>query len=199
MAHINAGTAKFYASWVENGLLADLDRKNGRVGPRGELLRKRPIQTSLHTVASPRLFMEREGVHRPREAFASEHKVDYLVAKMTNGKELQSPRALKEQHPPCGHRDGQFQSIFTRVNKIKYGDAMIYATRIAVPHMDIKNRPITGRDHLISVGRPPLSFAGSQNPPEFRVQSRMTASSSSKSQKSEVDNQSLRSQMSAFP
>jgi hypothetical protein len=45
--------------------VADRDRAKGLVGPRGELLRnKRPVQMHLHTSASPRVFMERNGAQR---------------------------------------------------------------------------------------------------------------------------------------
>ncbi len=45
--------------------VADRDRAQGLVGKKGELLRReRRVQTQLHTSASARVFMERNGVPR---------------------------------------------------------------------------------------------------------------------------------------
>eukprot|EP00961_Rhodomonas_salina_P269832 3645211-Rhodomonas_salina.1 len=182
MAHINLGNAQFYASWIQNGILADTDRKEGRVGAKGELLRKRPVQTSLHTAASPRRFMERkEGIPRPRVAFEQRHRVDYITAKLTDGKTLQladiQPQRADPRDRPKLEVD-RVQSVFTRDNRIRHGDALLYTTRIEIPRLDIKSRPVTARDRVV-LARPTLAFTASYYAPEHRAVSRGTFSSSS--------------------
>eukprot|EP00293_Proteomonas_sulcata_P018285 CAMPEP_0184312844 /NCGR_PEP_ID=MMETSP1049-20130417/54906_1 /TAXON_ID=77928 /ORGANISM="Proteomonas sulcata, Strain CCMP704" /LENGTH=241 /DNA_ID=CAMNT_0026629405 /DNA_START=31 /DNA_END=756 /DNA_ORIENTATION=- len=97
MSHINAGNAHFYSSWIVGERIAEIERAAGMVGAKGELLSKqRKIPTSLHGLASPRVFERSQGIYRPTIS-------DYAIAK-SSGRPLyvtvaSEPDQLVHQRP----------------------------------------------------------------------------------------------------
>ncbi|KAJ1483387.1 hypothetical protein T484DRAFT_1896029, partial [Baffinella frigidus] len=128
MAHINAGNALFYKSWVVGERRAMEERRLGLCDKKGALLSKvvRPVQTSLHSMASPRKFREgAEGVRQlsleeyvHAKAFAQIHTPstprDSIASEGSNTQEYGATPPLSARNPASTQRH------------VHYGQSMKY-------------------------------------------------------------------------
>jgi len=103
------------------GQVADRDRRQGKTGEKGELLRmKRNIQMHLHTAASPRLYRERNGTPR----VSMESHVSTKLAPLPvytprrNVAERWLPRNLVDTEDDEGPRPQPNDSVFSRPNRL---------------------------------------------------------------------------------
>eukprot|EP00802_Teleaulax_amphioxeia_P025281 Tamp_26113.p1 GENE.Tamp_26113~~Tamp_26113.p1 ORF type:complete len:201 (-),score=34.42 Tamp_26113:308-877(-) len=151
MAHINATNAIQYVQWFVGQQVADRDRAKGLVGPRGELLRnKRPVQMHLHTSASPRVFMERNGAQRDSMHEHVNRKAAWAVPPTPRAYAAEPllPRNLVDTEDDEAPKPMTSHSVFARPNRLRYGDAMRYVHKIEVKRHEIKQRPVTVRTGL---------------------------------------------------
>ena len=100
--------------------MADRDRAKGLTGKKGELLRtKRPVQMHLHTLASPRLFRERQGTPRVNLEDYVLHKTEplepYTPRKYTAEPLL--PRNLVDKEDDEPPKPLPSHSVFARPNR----------------------------------------------------------------------------------
>ena len=172
--------------WIEDGLRYEHDRKHGLAGSRGESLRlKRPVQLHLHTMASPRKYLEKQGEGKLTMEDYVRFKVTRLLRvqdqqeplddsqkqfSFTPREEILSPRRLAAQ-------PNNYQSaVSPRPSRLTYGDAMRYIEKIQKPQREIKSRPITNmlipRLHGFS---PRLSSFAKPNESKFSSSERTSA------------------------
>lgn len=100
--------------------MADRDRREGKTGAKGELLRmKRNIQMHLHTSASPRLYKERNGTPRISMTDHVERKLaplpPYTPRKYAAERLL--PRNLIDIEDDEGPQPQPSDSVFSRPNR----------------------------------------------------------------------------------
>jgi hypothetical protein len=148
--HAGTNFAAGNKKWIEDGIRYDRDRRNGLVGGKGEILRiNRPVQLHLHTLASPRKYLERQGQGK----LSMEDYVRFKVTRLIGGKVdldendnepgLSTPREpqSKDMASPAHELVNAFSNPQSK--RLAYGDAMKYIERIQRPQQEIKSRPIT--------------------------------------------------------
>ncbi len=103
------------------GQVADRDRRQGKTGDKGELLRvKRNIQMHLHTAASPRLYRERNGTPRVSMDAHVSTKLAPLPAYTPRRYAVERllPRNLVDTEDDAGPRPQPSDSVFSRPNRL---------------------------------------------------------------------------------
>jgi hypothetical protein len=134
--------------WIEDGFRYDRDRRNGQIGSKGEILRtNRPVQLHLHTLASPRKYLERQGQDRLSMEDYVRFKVTRLIGGTadldTEGTPVSTPYESQNKDMRSPPHDLIKTYASSRNKKLAYGDAMKYIERIQRTQQEIKSRPIT--------------------------------------------------------